>query len=72
MKYFHCIHSSAKNHHKVISGFIPVFYFPGDSGVIGPQGPKGDPGLKGERGVPGAAGQKSFIMIISGNVFLSL
>ena len=53
------------NHHKVISGYLSVFYLPGDSGVVGPQGPKGDRGLKGERGVPGAAGQRTFIMIIS-------
>ena len=60
------------NHQKVISDYLPVFFIPGDSGVVGPQGPKGDRGLKGEQGVPGAAGQMSFIMIISGEMFLSL
>ena len=56
----------------MISGNVPVLFFPGDSGVVGPQGPKGDQGLKGEQGTPGAAGQMSFIMIISVKMFLSL
>lgn len=39
------------------SGFLPVCFFPGDSGVAGSPGLKGDAGLKGEPGDPGDAGQ---------------